>query len=1729
MRRTLSTVFFWCLLSAQSMRAEVVVSNVRAAQIEGTLTVQIMYDLACDDEVSVSLSAMDGTTPVTCRSITGAIGNNVSAGTDRTMVWDVGADWPNQTSTSMILSVTASNAPPGGDPTAISWQVVNDRWVRNQYADDAITMSDRNSGLMWVYDADENGSVAWTAANTKCLNLVYAGHGDWFLPGKSELTAIYPQKAFFKDVETDWYWSTTLERPGYRYIVHMNDNASAGGNVNYPYWVWPCRTVANGRGAPSSSSSSPEIRVHSWEAALGDFDNDGAQDAFQDFDGDGTPDAFTDYDGDGTPDAFTDYDGDGTPDAFGTDENANGKPDVFEFGWLNGVFTDYDGDGKPDAFEDYDGDGTPDAFTDFDGDGTPDCFENSDHDSVADGFQTRDGSSTPAAFEDADGDGLRDWWSDLDANNTPDGFDDADGDGIFNLVDTGSAVLLVPELVTADEGQSGSDLIQAELRGSNAAGVTLTYVVQAELQGDEFEGVSGTAEWLAGESGAKEFAVPGLAGDDAVYYGDRSFALLLSAPAGVLLERSETQIVVRDNDLPPRLVVADAVVSEGDGTALVPVALAGVWQCAVSMAYEVKSGTASETEDYLPQSGVLTWAVGETTARHIAVELAEDDLPERPETFSIVFSEPLNVRLGGATVEITIRDDDPIHVRWDADGMSDGSSWQNAFTDLQDGLSAARSGGSEIWVADGTYTPTDGTDRSASFEMAEGVHVYGGFAGFETERGQRDLTVGSTVLSGDIGRAGVLSDNSYHVVTGADGSLLDGFTVTLGVANGSAFSGESDKGGGMLNRDVSPIVRNCVFDRNSATRGGGIYNLRGSPQIQNVTFSRNTAQQDGGGMDSFDGAPILHNCVFIDNRAMLLGGAVENTYGMPTFVNCTFARNRAEAGGAIASEDSFPSVTNCILWGNLATFEPATQQRGDREDPRVGSHQIYDGPGAFTTVSFSCIDQDGYAATQDAYGYVNNGNLRENPTFLPGSLGNVSLAQGSPCIDAADGAMALTQDRDGRFRYDAPTIPDAGSGSPSYADMGAVEWLGDAEWNRVQPLDGQFDGSDSIVVPLVLELGDGERVTSLQFRVSAEALWPAAAVLHPIEFSPATDLPTPDYVELEGNSLLIGWLGDISPAIAGSSTELGTIRAPLRQTPSEGSRYAITVSAASATDQGIPVPLQSGGTIVSVGLSWKLVGDVSPVGVDDSGDGDLTNADVRMLFYWSLGGTAPGAGGADVPTAGTRLHDVADAFPLDVPPLAGGDGRIDNADVLTTLRRSLLTSSASPWVERAEKTDGQRVARHRTTVPTGSRTRSSDCVIYSGMLYGSAGTSVRVPVMAEISGEGVSSIQFRCELTQDGGGSKRSPLPVSFTPAEGVPEPDLAYTDSATGVLMLAWLRDMPSPLTGTMELGHLEFAVPSDTAAGTSLAVRFARVSATNRGTEQTASAGAAGGYTVVGPGTGWWARLVLQDEGGTLDEVRFGMMPGASASYDPGMDLAEHSVDAVALVSARRGSALKQDFRSGAEEQDWLLAVRPGKAGRKLTWPDAPLMLPDGRHLTLVPVSSDGDIIPHRPAINMTLAQETVVKDTEEALFVLRFAPDVTAVVTLEAGWNQISLPVELADGLPAIDREIARRMGRAVTPLVGWVWSNLRYTQTQNPGPLEGCWVWSALSATVSLRGKCPEPGDGLPSAKAWSLMGTAVEQVPQRGTSAYWWWDPLKREYVNPECLLPSRGYWYYPAK
>ena len=269
-----------------------------------------------------------------------------------------------------------------------------------------------------------------------------------------------------------------------------------------------------------------------------------------------------------------------------------------------------------------------------------------------------------------------------------------------------------------------------------------------------------------------------------------------------------------------------------------------------------------------------------------------------------------------------------IFVDDNAAGGNNGMDWENAFLYLQDALAyaGAHPDIDEIWVAAGTYYPDESTanpggtnNQSASFELIEGVSIYGGLVGNEDpgtfDMAQRDFAANETILSGDIGTPDVNTDNSYHVVVSIEKNetaVLDGFTVTAGGASTSS-------GGGMYNDRSSPTVANCTFRNNSGSAGGGMFNSSSNPILTNCIFSGNWADW-GAGMWNYGSSPTMTNCTFSTNNGGVGGGMYNEAGSNPVVTDCNFSGNSAGSyGGGMANyNNSSPAVTDCNFSGNSA-------------------------------------------------------------------------------------------------------------------------------------------------------------------------------------------------------------------------------------------------------------------------------------------------------------------------------------------------------------------------------------------------------------------------------------------------------------------------------------------------------------------------------------------------------------------------------------------------------------------------------------------------------------------------------------------------------------------------------------------------------------------------------------------------------------------------------------------
>ncbi|MCX6348059.1 MAG: hypothetical protein NTV79_00945, partial [Candidatus Aureabacteria bacterium] len=199
----------------------------------------------------------------------------------------------------------------------------------------------------------------------------------------------------------------------------------------------------------------------------------------------------------------------------------------------------------------------------------------------------------------------------------------------------------------------------------------------------------------------------------------------------------------------------------------------------------------------------------------------------------------------------------PVIVRVDPSRAmgGDGSSWEEAYSDLQKALDGSSSG-AEVWCAQGDL---------GEVKITKIVKIYGGFDGTENSVEQRDWVSNRSIL------------RSLSVTAPAS---LDGFAF-IHKGGGAAFVNVEDA-----------ILRNCLFDRCSSARGIIVFENCSAPSLINCYITRSTAGKKSP-------APLI---AFKDCRDVEIS-------------HCTIADNVLKSGkqAILRFSDSAGDVFNTIL------------------------------------------------------------------------------------------------------------------------------------------------------------------------------------------------------------------------------------------------------------------------------------------------------------------------------------------------------------------------------------------------------------------------------------------------------------------------------------------------------------------------------------------------------------------------------------------------------------------------------------------------------------------------------------------------------------------------------------------------------------------------------------------------------------------------------------------------
>jgi uncharacterized lipoprotein YddW (UPF0748 family) len=392
-----------------------------------------------------------------------------------------------------------------------------------------------------------------------------------------------------------------------------------------------------------------------------------------------------------------------------------------------------------------------------------------------------------------------------------------------------------------------------------------------------------------------------------------------------------------------------------------------------------------------------------------------------------------------------------IRVSPSGDDANLGDSWSLAMKTPGAALGGVGPG-DEIWVAAGTYT--------GSITLVDGVGVYGGFAGNETERAARNPAANPTILDGDAAGPVVVAEGlsaatvfDGFVLRNGSGRDLDGQTCGGGlfVVGGSpaltnntvTACAVSGAGGGAWISAATPDLTGCAFSNNRAGRGGGIA-VDGpvSLTLRGLTLAGNTSGGIGGGASFHNAVVTLAESVVTGNAAADGGGGVAVTGGAQAVISrCRVTLNGSDfgPGGGLLAEGGALAIENSLLHGNQGSPAGGVAWTAGAagslvnatvvaNESGVGVGGVFIESNAAVAVNNTIIalNSSGIEASSGTSTFRNNdvhgnpggnwlgvpdptgsgGNISADPGFVDATGGDFRLTPGSPCHDAGDTALA---------------------------------------------------------------------------------------------------------------------------------------------------------------------------------------------------------------------------------------------------------------------------------------------------------------------------------------------------------------------------------------------------------------------------------------------------------------------------------------------------------------------------------------------------------------------------------------------------------------------------------------------------------------------------------------------------------------------------------------------------
>jgi len=307
--------------------------------------------------------------------------------------------------------------------------------------------------------------------------------------------------------------------------------------------------------------------------------------------------------------------------------------------------------------------------------------------------------------------------------------------------------------------------------------------------------------------------------------------------------------------------------------------------------------------------------------------------------------------------------------------------------------------GDEVWVAKGSYPFSKQLST-----IANGIGIYGGFTGTETNVSQRNKSdldengmvepwefTNTTKFVG-LGNSSSTPQN-YRMFILNNGKILDGITISDVYYSNSGSTtygggGEIQTGALIRNSIVQNITSVCTS--NNGVNGGGLYVNRGGMDgclIENcmcdIQFSGNSQTASGGG--------ALLNGSATDASTSCTGYIVNSVIRNCTAGSSTGAKN-ASGGGIYANTGA--RVENCVIYNNSAVANGGNSQGGGIIGQTAGDNYMKGNyfvnltvVNNFSNLYPSFFPASNYASAYNCIVWQNgNGGTTAAPTYLASSI-----------------------------------------------------------------------------------------------------------------------------------------------------------------------------------------------------------------------------------------------------------------------------------------------------------------------------------------------------------------------------------------------------------------------------------------------------------------------------------------------------------------------------------------------------------------------------------------------------------------------------------------------------------------------------------------------------------------------------------------------------------------------